>query len=173
VQVKHARHLNWGLLAKRAGVGLIAALALYVAAYSVLPRTADMLTVTVQRYATDQDYTQGLGTSHTRFQRTFTEGATVSAARDALNGMHYEFRNANCNLGYDMPTDVYTFALVWHSVVVETYVVTSATCYWEVTTLGVPTPQTVLAGPTTWEDLLRLTGMPDWSPPSLAASVSS
>jgi hypothetical protein len=101
------------------------------------------------------------------------EGATISAARDALNGMHYEFRNANCNLGYDTPTDVYTFALVWHGVVVETYVVTSATCYWAVTTLGVQTPQTVLAGPTTWEDLLRLTGMPDWSPPSVAARVSA
>jgi hypothetical protein len=67
------------------------------------------------------------------------ENHATGGAKCGLNGMHYEFRNANCNLGYDTPADVYTFALVWHGVIVETYVITSATCYWDVTTLGVLT----------------------------------
>ncbi len=84
----------------------LAGLLLYGTAFLLLPRTADSVLVTVRQCATVQDAAHlqtdfaCLGT--TIFERTFTDEATVSALRAALDGIHEVtpiFNNVACNAG--------------------------------------------------------------------------
>jgi hypothetical protein len=146
---------------------VLAGLLLYGTAFFLLPRTADSMSVTVRQCATVQDaahlqtYFTCLGT--TLFQQTFTDAATVSALRAALDGIHEVnpvFNSVACNAGsLCLPTRVYSFDLQWHGAVVKSYWASVNAGFWKVTTLGVELPATE-DGPTTWQDLTRLTGMP-------------
>jgi hypothetical protein len=146
---------------------VLAGLLLYGTAFLLLPRTADSVAVTVRQCATVQDaahlqtYFTCLGT--TLFERTFTDEATVSALRAALDGIHEVtpiFNNETCNGGsLCLPTRIYSFDLLWHGAVVRSYWASVNAGFWAVTTLGVELPATE-EGPTTWQDVTRLTGMP-------------
>jgi hypothetical protein len=60
---------------------------------------------------------------------------------------------------------IYRFDLLWHGVVVESYVAPinqGGRCWWSVTTLGIERLATDY-GSTPWQDLVRLTKMPDVS----------
>jgi hypothetical protein len=138
------------------------------AAYTLLPRTADGVSVTVLRCATVQPvqpvqdfWLDCQGT--TVFRRTFTDEATVSAVHAMLDGLPEQvsiFANISCN-GGDLcaPTYVYSFDLLWHGCVVRSYVTSTPNQYWAVRTLGLELWAT--GDPTTWQDLVRLTGMPN------------
>jgi len=148
---------------------VLAGLLLCGMAFLLLPRTADGVAVTVRQCATVQDAAHletefaCLGT--TIFQRTFTDEATVSALRAALDGIHEvgPFDIVPCNAGTEcLPTRVYHFDLLWHGAVVKSYwasVHMGYRIFWEVRTSGVPLPA-LEDGPTTWQDVTRLTGMP-------------
>jgi hypothetical protein len=145
---------------------VLAGLLLYGTALFLLPRTADGVSVTVRQCATVQDaahlqtYFTCLGT--TIFQRTFTDEATVSALRAALDGIHEvtPWAFSPCNGGsLCLPTRIYSFDLLWHGAVVRSYWASVNAGFWKVTTLGVELPATD-DGPTTWQDVTRLTGMP-------------
>jgi hypothetical protein len=148
---------------------VLAGLLLCGTAFLLLPRTADSVSVTVRQCATVQDAAHlrtefaCLGT--TIFQRTFTDEATVSALRAALDGIHElsPFANVTCNGGsLCLPTRIYHFDLLWHGTVVKSYwasVHRGYRIFWEVTTLGVWV-DAAMEGPMTWQDVTRLTGMP-------------
>jgi hypothetical protein len=148
----------------RIGALALAGLLLYVAAYHFLPRTADRVSVTVVQCATPQHDTVYTCPGATLFHRTFTDAATVSDVRSTLEGMHEvgPFTRVWCSGDWGQ-SRVYRFDLLWHGLVVQTYVAPTSQdsrCWWYMTTLGVP--QTATEGPTTiWKDLVRLTGMPD------------
>ncbi len=92
---------------------VLAGLLLYGTAFFLLPRTADSVSVTVHQCATVQDTAHlraefaCLGT--TLFQRTFTDEATVSALRAALDGIHAvtPWAFLPCNGGRSVLTDAY------------------------------------------------------------------
>src|SRR5215469_11063197 len=101
---------------------------LYTSAYLLLPPTADGVSVTVHQCVTVQD-AQHAGAlldcqGTTLFRRTFTDEATVSAVRAALDGIHPLglFTTLNCNGGsLCEPTQVYSFDLLWHGSAVKSY----------------------------------------------------
>lgn len=146
---------------------VLAGLLLYGTAFFLLPRTADSVAVTVRQCATVQDathlqtYFTCLGT--TIFERTFTNEATVSALRAALDGIHAVtplFNTVTCNAGsLCLRTRIYRFDLLRQGAVVRSYWASVNAGFWAVTTLGVELPATD-DGPTTWQDVTRLTGMP-------------
>jgi hypothetical protein len=150
-------------------LAVLAGLLLYGTAFLLLPRTADSVAVTVRQCASVQDAAHlqtsfaCLGT--TLFQRTFTDAATVSALRAALGGIHElsPLTNVSCNAGsLCLPTRIYSFDLLWHGTVLKSYwasVHRGYRIFWEVTTRGVWV-DAALEGPTTWQDVTRLTGMP-------------
>ena len=147
---------------------VLAGLVLCGTASLLLSRTADGVSVTVRQCATVQD-AQHLRTAFaclgtTLFQRTFTDEATVSALRAALDGIHKlsPLTNVSCNAGGDcLPTRIYRFDLLWNGTPMKSYwasVHKGYRIFWEVRTLGVELGAT--EGPTTWQDVTRLTGMP-------------
>jgi hypothetical protein len=148
----------------RIGALVLVGIVLYGAAYTLLPRAADGVSVTVVQCATIQDTVVYACPGTTLFHRTFTDEATVSGVRTALDGMHDvgPFTNVACTGEWEQ-SRVYTFDLLWHGRVVQTYVAPTnreSRCWWDVTTLGVP--QAATEGPTTtWKEVVRLTGMPD------------
>jgi hypothetical protein len=140
-------------------------------AYYLLPRTADGVSVTVLQCATVQPVQPvqhfGLDCQGTSvFRRTFTDEATVSAVHAMLDGLPDGlpeqvtiFTKIACNGGsLCAPTRVYRFDLLWHGCVVRSSVTSVPLQYWAVRTLGLQlwAPE----GLTTWQDLVRLTGMP-------------
>jgi hypothetical protein len=145
---------------------VLSGIVLYAMAYTLLPRTADGVSVTVVQCATVQPVQTDFDCQGTTiFRRTFTDEATVSALRAALDGLHEVpplFNSVECNAGDACaPTRVYTFDLLWHGIVVKGYrasVHGEARALWDATTLGVELPAT--EGSTTWQDLVRLTGIP-------------
>ena len=148
---------------------VLASLVLCGTAFLLLPRTADGVSVTVRQCASVQD-AQHLRTEFaclgtTIFERTFTDEATVSALRAALDGIHKlsPLTNVSCNAGGDcLPTRIYRFDLLWYGTPMKSYwasVHKGYRIFWEVTTLGVWV-DAAMEGPTTWQDVTRLTGMP-------------
>jgi hypothetical protein len=147
----------------RLGALVLVGIVLYRAAYTLLPRTADRVSVTVVQCATLHNTVVYACPGRTLFHRTFADEATVSAVRTTLDGMHYvgPFTNVACTGEWEQ-SRIYSIDLLWHGLVVQTYAAPTnreSRCWWNVTTLGVP--QAALEGPTTWRDVLRLTGMPD------------
>ena len=148
----------------RIGALVLAGIVLYGTAFLLLPRTADSVSVTVLQCATVHFFAVDDCPGTTIFHRTFAKEATVSAVRTALDGMDYvgPFTQVACNGGWEQ-TRVYIVDLLWHGVVVKSYVApvdkTGGRCWWEVTTLGVL--QMATEGATTWTEVVRLTGMPD------------
>jgi hypothetical protein len=148
----------------RIGAPVVCAIVLYATAYTVLPRTADGVSVTVVRCATVQTETYFECQGATVFRRTFTDEATVSAVHTTLDGLHELslFSDVSCNAGDECaPTHVYSFDLLWHGSVVQSSLASVHNGYrtsWAVRTLRLELRAT--EGSTTWQDLVRLTGMP-------------
>jgi hypothetical protein len=147
----------------RIGALVLAAIVLYGSAYSLLPRTADSVSVTVLQCATVQSTVVYDCPGTTLFHRTFVDEVTVAALRTTLDAMHEvgPFITVQCTGGWGQ-SRVYIFDLLWHGKVVQSYAAPTnqeSRCWWEVTTLGVP--QAATEGATTWMELVRLTGMPD------------
>ena len=148
----------------RVGALVLTAIVLYPTAYTLLPRTADGVTVTVARCATVYSAFDCRGT--TVFRRTFTDEATVSAVHATLDGLRAvnPWTNISCNAGTLCdPTHIYSFDLLWHGRVVRSYLVSvhgAFPVFWAVSTLGLELPATETEGAPTWQDLTRLTGMP-------------
>jgi len=147
----------------RIGALMLVGIVLYGAAYTLLPRTADSVSVTVLQCATVQATVVYDCPGTTLFHRTFADKATVSAVRRALDGMHEvgPFTNVACTGDWEQ-SRVYRFDLLWHGLQVQSYVAPTnreSRCWWNVKTLGVP--QAATEGPTTWKEVVRLTGMPD------------
>lgn len=147
----------------RIGALALAAIALYGSAYSLLPRAAGSVTVTVLQCATVQGTVVYDCPGATIFHRTFADEATVSAVRTTLEGMHDvgPFTSVTCTGGWGQ-SRVYIFDLLWRGLVVQSYAAPTnreSRCWWNITTLGVPQAATEVA--TTWMELLRLTGIPD------------
>jgi hypothetical protein len=149
----------------RVGALVLAGIVLYATAYTLLPRTADGVSVTEVRCAVVQTETIFDCQGTTVFRRTLTNDATVSAVRTTLDGIHAvtpNFYDLACNAGSLCgPTQIYSFDLRWHGSVVRTYVASVHGGYpvhWAVRTLGLELPAT--EGSTSWQDLKRLTGMP-------------
>jgi hypothetical protein len=115
---------------------------------------------TVQPVPFSGDYFECQGTAV--FRRIFTDEATVSAVHATLDGLPEEvslFANNTCEAGsLCAPRHVYRIDMLWHGHVVRSYVTLNSTAYWSVRTLGLELWAT--DGPTTWQDLVRLTGMP-------------
>jgi hypothetical protein len=135
----------------------------YGAAYTLLPRTVDRVSITVLQCATVQATVVYDCPGTTLFHRTIADEATVSAVRQALDTMHEvgPFTNVACTGDWGQ-SRVYRFDLLWHGLVAQTYAAPTnqeSRCWWNVTTLGAP--QAATEGPTTWKELARLTGMPD------------
>jgi hypothetical protein len=145
---------------------VLSGLVLYATACTLLPRMADGVSVTVVQCATVQPVETEFDCQGTTvFRRTFTDEATVSAVRATLDGLHEVtpvFNSVECNAGSECaPTQVYSFDLLWHGSVVRSYLASVHNGYrifWAVRTLGVELPAT--EGSTTWQELVRLTGMP-------------
>jgi hypothetical protein len=72
----------------RIGALVLAGIVLYGATYTLLPGTADSVSVTVVQCATAQVGTVYTCPGTTLFQWTFTDAATVSEVRSTLEGMH-------------------------------------------------------------------------------------
>jgi hypothetical protein len=149
----------------RIGALMLACIAVYPSAYLLLPGTADGVSVTVLQCATVQPVQDSRTVfdcqGATVLRRTFTDEATVSAVHTMLDGLHELslFSDVSCNAGDECaPTHVYSFDLLWHGWVVRSYVTSVPLQYWAVRTLGLElwAPE----GLTTWQDLVRLTGMP-------------
>jgi hypothetical protein len=160
----------------RIGALVVSGMALYAMACTLLPRTADSVSVTEIRCATVQTETYFACQGKTVFRRSVTDEATVSAIRTTLDGIHavtpWNPAGIVCNAGDECgPTQVYSFDLLWHGSVVRSYVASvhgGYPVFWAVRTLGAELPAT--EGSTTWQDLKRLTGMPVevlWRCPSL------
>jgi hypothetical protein len=148
----------------RVVVVVLAGIVLYRTCYTLLPSTADSVSVTVVLYASPPAYSLVPDASTTTlFQRTFTDEATVSGVRATLDGMHYvgAFDHVGCNGGFSATRD-YFVNLLWHGSAVKSYEAlgdaSGFRCFWRVTTLGVQQVATERA--TTWTDVVRLTGMP-------------
>jgi hypothetical protein len=98
----------------------------------------------------------------TLFHRTFTDSTTVSGVRTTVDQLHYEYRSIfdhrQSNGGWEQ-TRVYRINLLWHGIAVKRYVAPYFHIWWDVTTLG-GVQQWAPDGQTTWQDLVRLTGMP-------------
>jgi hypothetical protein len=146
---------------------VLSAVVLDGTAYDLLPRTADSVAVTVRQCATVQPvqyFGEEVDCQGTNvFRRTFTNEATVSAVHATLDGLPEEvgiFANLNCNAGSLCdPIQVYRFDLLWHGSVVRSYLTSPNTNdYFAVRTLGLEL--WAMEGPTTWQDLVQLTGMP-------------
>jgi hypothetical protein len=147
----------------RIGALALVGVVLYGAAYALLPRTVDRVSVTVLQCATVQATVVYDCPGTTLFHRTFADEATVSAVRRGLDAMHEvgPFTNVACTGAWEQ-SRVYRFDLLWHGLVAQTYVAPTnreSRCWWNVTTLGVP--QAATEAPTTWKELVGLTGMPD------------
>jgi hypothetical protein len=146
----------------RIGVLVLSGIVLYGTAYTLLPRTADGVSVTVLQCATVQWMPVDECPGTTIFHRTFTDQATVSGVRTTLDQMHYEVRgifdHRQSNGGWQQ-TRVYRIDLLWHGSAVKSYAAPYPHIWWDVTTL-VFVAQWAPDGPTTWKDLVRLTGMP-------------
>jgi len=132
----------------RIGALALVGVVLYGAAYALLPRTVDHVSVTVLQCKTVQPVQNSAFDCQltTIFRRTFTDAATLSAVHATLDGLPEEvgiFANLNCNAGSLCdPTQVYTFDLLWHGRVVRSYVTsarngTPINYYFAVRTLGV------------------------------------
>lgn len=142
---------------------MLAAIVHYGSAHSLLPRTADSVSVTVLQCATVQGTVVYDCPGTTIFHRTFADEATVSAVRTTLDGMHDvgPFTNVACTGGWGQ-SRVYIFDLLWRGLVGQSYAAPTnreSRSWWDVTVLGVP--QAATEGATTWMELVRLTGMPD------------
>src|SRR5690242_5235915 len=74
----------------RIGVLVLSGIVLYATAYTLLPRTADGVSVTVLQCATVQTEPVDDCPGTTLFHRTFTDDATVSGVLTTLDRMHYE-----------------------------------------------------------------------------------
>jgi hypothetical protein len=147
----------------RIGALALVGVVLYGAAYALLPRTADRVSVTVLQCATVQATVVYDCPGTTLFRRTLADEAIVSAVRRGLDAMHEvgPFTNVACTGAWEQ-SRVYIFDLLWHGLVAQTYAAPTnreSRCWWNVTTLGVP--QAATEAPTTWKELVRLTGMPD------------
>lgn len=86
----------------RIGALVLATIVLYGSAYSLLPRTADSVSVTVLQCATVQGAVVYDFPGTTLFHRTFVDEATVSALRTTLDAMHDvgPFITVQCNGGW-------------------------------------------------------------------------
>lgn len=147
----------------RIGAPVLAAIVLYGAAYSLLPRAADSVTVTVLQCTTVQGTVVYDCPGTTIFHQTLADEATVSAVRTTLDRMHDvgPFTNVTCTGGWEQ-SRVHIFDLLWRGLVVQSYAAPTnreSRCWWDVTTLGVT--QAATEGATTWMELVRLIGMPD------------
>lgn len=147
----------------RLGALVLLGIVFYGAAYTLLPRTVDRVSITVLQCATVQATVVYDCPGTTLFHRTIADEATVSAVRQALDTMHEvgPFTNVACTGDWGQ-SRVYRFDLLWHGLVAQTYAAPTnqeSRCWWNVTTLGAP--QAATEGPTTWKELARLTGMPD------------
>jgi hypothetical protein len=150
----------------RVGVLVLSGMVLYGTAYTLLPRTADGVSVTMVQCATVQPVQTDFDCQGTPvFRRTFTDEATVSAVRATLDGVHEVpplFNNVECNAGsLCEPQQDCSFDLLWHGSVVRSYLVSvhwGYPVFWAVSTLGLELWAT--GSSTTWQDLVRLTGMP-------------
>jgi hypothetical protein len=144
---------------------VLAGIVLDGTAYDLLPRTADGVSVSVLQCAPGQpvQVSEVDCPGTTVFRRTFTDKATVSAVHATLDGLPEEvglFANINCNEGsLCAPRQVYRFDLLWHGSVVRSYLASPNTVnYFAVRTLGLEL--WAAWGPTTWQDMVRLTGVP-------------
>ncbi len=150
----------------RIGGLVLAGIVLYGTAYLLMPRTADGVSVTVRQCATIQGEVAYECTGTTIFRKSYTDHATVSAVRATLEEMDYKLPLdiVVCQAGWHQ-SGIYTVDLLWHGLVVKSYVAPISSggyCFWSVRTLGIEQLATDY-GTTTWQDLLRLTGMPDVS----------
>jgi hypothetical protein len=156
---------SWPL---RIGALVLSAIVLDGTVSILVPLTADGVSVTVRQCATVQlVQDSGLDCQGTTvFRRTFTDEATVSAVHATLDGLPEQVgivANINCNAGsLCAPTQVYSFDLLWHGSVVRSYRTSAHNgyplYYWAVRTLGLELWAT--GGSTTWQDMVRLTGVP-------------
>lgn len=147
----------------RVGALVLIGIVLYGAAYTVLPHPANRVSVTVLQCATIQATVVYDCSGTTLFHRTFADEATVAAVRRALATMRDVglFINVACTREWEQ-SRIYSFDLLWHGLVVQTYVAPTnreSRYWWDVTTIGAP--QAATEGPTTWKEVVRLTGMPD------------
>jgi hypothetical protein len=142
-------------------VPVLAGIVLYGTAFTLLPRTADGVSVTVVQCATVQWMPVDECPGTTIFHRAFTDTATVSGVRTTLDQLHYEVNSIfdHPQSNYWEQTRVYRIDLLWHGRAVKSYVAPYPPIWWDVTTLGL-VAQWAPDGPTTWQDLVRLTGMP-------------
>ena len=143
-------------------VPVLSGIGLYGTASILLPRTADSVSVTVVQCASVQVDPVDECPGTTIFHRTFADTATVSGVRTTLDQLHYEvksiFDQQQSNGGWEQ-TRVYRIDLLWHGSAVRSYAAPYPHIWWDVTTLGV-VAQWAPDGPTTWQGLVRLTGMP-------------
>jgi hypothetical protein len=150
----------------RIGALVLSAIMLYATACTLLPRTADGVSVTVLQCATVHVEPVDDCPGTTLLHRTFTDTAIVSGVRTTLDQLPYEVRSIfdhRQSNGVWEQTGVYRVDLLWHGIAVKSYMGLYVAPYppfwWDVTTLGIV--QLWAPGDsTTWQDLVRLTGMP-------------
>src|SRR5258708_5575434 len=120
----------------RVGVLVLSGIVLYATAYTLLPRTADGVSVTVRQCAIIQGEVAYECMGTTIFRKSYTDQATVSAVRATLEGMDYRLPLAivACQAGW-YQSGIYTVDLLWHGLVVKSYLApisSGGNCFWSV-----------------------------------------
>ena len=140
---------------------VLIALTLFVGTYTVLPRIADGLTVTVTKAPSA---TPPFGPARVIFKRSYS-GSTVGEVHDELGRLARAGLNQNVGCPLDLQADAhYTDDLLfsWHGRPVQEYATDNSDgCgSWSIHTLGVPdlTPSYTVAG--SWQHLACLTALP-------------